>query len=109
MVVEGQLSPAGSSPAIVTQAALGGILGASVVVNIILFIIVVVLLIRTKPDTRSQSPSSSSRSKKEGQGAMDIEMKPNTECDDIVTKPNEVYGVTTTTEPHHPDTYEYVN
>ena len=66
----------------------------------------VVLLIRTK-DTSSQSPSYSSRSKeKEGEGAMDIVMKPNSDCDDIVTKPNEVYGVTTT---HHPETYEYVN
>ena len=66
-------------------------------------------VIRTK-GTSSQSPSYSSRGKeKEGQGAMDIEMKPNTDCDDIVTKPKEVYGVTTTTEPHHPETYEYVN
>ena len=69
-----------------------------------------VLFIRTKPDTSSQSPSYSSWSKeKGGEGAMDIEMKPNSDCDDIVTKPNEVYGVTTTTEPHHPETYEYVN
>ena len=91
------VSPAGSSHAVVT---LGGILGASVVVNIILLIVVVVLLIRTKGTSSQSQPSSKDN---------DIEMKPNSDCDDILTKPNEVYGVTTTTEPHHPETYEYVN
>ena len=89
---------------LVTQAVLGGLFGVSVIINIILLIAVVVFLTRTK-DTSSQPPPSSRRSKEE-----DIKMKSNSyHCDDILTKPNEVYGVTTTTEPHHPETYEYVN
>ena len=90
---------------LVTQAVLGGLFGVSVIINIILLIAVVVFLVRTK-DTSSQQPSPSSRRSKE----EDIKMKSSScHCDDILTKPNEVYGVTTTTEPHRPETYEYVN
>ena len=48
-------------------------------------------------------------------GTMDIEMKPNSlyclnsGSESIVTKPNEVYGVSMPAEPSQPATYEYVN
>ena len=62
----------------------------------------VVLFTKTK-DTSSQSAQpSSSRSK-----YNDIEMKTNSDCDDILTKPNEVYRVTTATEPCYSETYVY--
>ena len=82
-----------SSPPVVIQATLGGILGASVLINIILLTVVVVLLTKTK-DTNFQSVQPSPNRNKYN----DIEMKTNSDCDDILTKPNEVYGVTTATE-----------
>ena len=50
------------------------------------------------------------------QRTLDIEMKPNSlygqltagGSDSIVTKPNEVYGVSAPAEPSQPEAYEYV-
>ena len=92
---------------VISQAALGGVLGVSVVINIISITVIVVLLVKMRGG--QSSPSSSSRETEE-----DIDMKPNAlygfTDEGIVTKPNEVYGVTTaTTETDQPGTYEYVN
>ena len=99
---------------VVTPAVLGGILGLSVIINIILIIVLI-----TKNRKSSQSllpaPPTSVNDRVGEKGAMDIEMKPNSlygltsGSESIVTKPNEVYGVSVPTEPSHPATYEYVN
>ncbi len=81
---------------VVTSAVLGGILGLSVTINIILIIVLVI-----KKGKRSQSPLTDREGEK---GAMDIEMKPNSlyglasGSESIVTKPKEVYGVSVPTE-----------
>ncbi len=89
---------------VVTSAVLGGILGLSVTINIILIIVLVI-----KKGKHSQSPPTD-REKKKG-AIRDIEMKPNSlygltsGSESIVTKPNEVYRVSVPAEP----TYECVN
>lgn len=79
----------------ISQAALGGVLGVSVVINIISITVIVVLLVKIRGG--QFSPSSSSRETEE-----DIDMKPNAlygfTGEGIVTKPNEVYGVTSGTD-----------
>ena len=93
----------------VAPATLGGVLGLSVIINIILLIVVVVLVTKRKNTSLSLPPSTS------GAEDKDIEMKPNSlygltsGSESIVTKPNEVYGVSMTSEHGHPATYEYVN
>ncbi len=98
---------------VVTPAVLGGILGLSVIINIILIIVLI-----TKNRKSSQSlpaPPTSVNDRVGEKGAMDIEMKPNSlygltsGSESIVTKPNEVYGVSVPAESSHPATYEYVN
>ena len=93
-----------ATPAII----LGGVLGLSVIINIVLLIIVVVLVTKRKSTSLLPPPTTSVDDK-------DIEMKPNSlygltsGSESIMTKPNEVYGVSMTSEPSHPATYEYVN
>ena len=98
---------------VVTPAVLGGVLGLSVIINVILIIVVVVLV--TKKSETSQKPPTLITDREGETGTMDIEMKPNSlygltsGSESIVTKPNEVYGVSVPAEPSHPATYEYVN
>ena len=76
------------------------------IINIILLIVVIVLVIKSKSTSLSLPLSTSVAEDK------DIEMKSNSLyglTESIVTKPNEVYGVSMTSEPSHPATYEYVN
>ena len=73
----------------------GGVLGLSVILNIFLIIIAVVLVAKNRESSPSLPvpPSSAVNN----QGTLDIEMKSNSlyglTSDGIVTKPNEVYGV----------------
>ena len=99
------------SPA-VTPAILGGVLGLSVSINIILIVVVVLVTkVRVAPPI---PPDTSANEGEVKQGTLDIEMKPNSlygqltagGSDSIVTKPNEVYGVSV---PSQPEAYEYVN
>ena len=79
-------------------------MGLSVIMIVILLIIVVVLVTKHR---NTSLPSSTSEDV--------IEMKSNllygltSGSDRIVTKPNEVYGVSVPAEPSHKETYEYVN
>ena len=103
---------------IVTPAILGGVLGLSVAINIILIIVVVVVVTKVRVRVTSLSLTLPHTSVNEG-GTLDIEMKPNSlygqltaaGSDNIVTKPNEVYGVSHSVpaEPSQPEAYEYVN
>ena len=87
----------------------------SVILNIILIIIVVVLVAKNRATSPSLPvPPTGAVSEGGGnQGALDIEMNPNPLCgltsDNIVTKPNEVYGVSVPAEPSQPETYEHVS
>ena len=101
----------------VTPAALGGVLWLSVTINIILTIVVVILVTKVRV-TSPLLPTIAMVNEGEGkQGTLDIEMKRNSlygqltagGSDNIVTKPNEVYGVSVPAEPSQPETYEYVN
>ena len=97
---------------IIIPAALGGVLGVSLVINLILAITVVVLLVKVKCTT-NQSPTVISCSKDKIEEAIDIEMNPNElyagTDENIMTKPNVVYGVTLLTEPTgQSEAYEYV-
>lgn len=92
---------------------LGGLLGLSAVINIVLLITVVILAAKRRGKDNNIVPSLSPKatSVSEGDdGTKDIEMKPNSlygvtsNSERIVTKPNEVYGVS-----NHPMAYEYVN
>jgi Na+-transporting NADH:ubiquinone oxidoreductase subunit NqrF len=81
-------------------AILGGVLGLSMIINIILIIVVVILVAKNRLTSHSLSvPPNSAMNEGGGgnQGALDIEMKPNSlyglTSDGIMTKPNEVYGV----------------
>ena len=90
---------------------LGGLLGLSVVINIVLLITVVILAAkrREKDIVPSLPPMATSVSEGDA-GTKHIEMKPNSlygvtsDSERIVIKPNEVYGVS-----NHPMAYEYVN
>ena len=104
-----------SAGSVVTPAILGGVLGLSTVINVILLIVVVALATRMNNTfAPSLPPTSVTGGEGERQGTMDIEMKPNSlygltsNNESIVTKPNEVYGVSVLTEPSHPAAYEYV-
>ena len=85
----------------------GGILGLSVILNIFLIIVAVVLVAKIRASSPSLPVQSSSAVNEfEGgvnQGTLDIEMKPNSmyglTSDGIVTKPNEVYGVSVSSQP----------
>ena len=99
---------------VITQATLGGALGVSVIINIIFVTVVVLLLIKAKAEGASRSPPSpDSHSKVNKEEEMDIEMNTNLlyglTSDGIVTEPNVVYGVTTSTEPSHLGNYDYVD
>ena len=84
------------------------------ILNIFLIIILVVLVAKNRASSPSLPVPSSSAVNEGGgnQGTLDIEMKPNllygltSDSKNIVTKPNEVYGVSV---PSQPATYEYVN
>ena len=100
---------------LVTPVVLGSLLGLSVILNIFLIIVVVILVAKNRATSISQplSPSSAVNEGRGNQGTLDIEMKPNSlygltsgSENIIVTKPNEVYGVSV---PSQPATYEYVN
>jgi hypothetical protein len=98
-------------------AILGGVLGLSVIMNIILIIVVVVLVARnrlTSPSLPAPPTSAMNEGGGGNQGILDgVEMKPNSlyglTGDGIMTKPNEVYGVSLPSEPSQPATYEYVD
>ena len=88
----------------------------SVILIILILIIVVVVLVTKNRATSPSLPVPLTSAVNEGggnQGTLDIEMNPNPLhgliSDNIVTKPNEVYGVTVPAEPSQPVTYEYVN
>ena len=86
------------------------------ILNIFLIIVVVVLIVKNRASSLSVPvPPSSAVIQNEGggnQGTLDIEMKPNSlydlTSDNIVTKPNEVYGVSDSV-PSQPAIYEYIN
>ena len=92
---------------VMTPAVLGGVLGLSVIINVVVLVI--------KNSETSQKPPTLITDREEETGTMDIEMKPNSlygltsGSESIVTKPNEVYGVSVPAEPSHPATHEYVN
>ena len=81
----------------------------SVMLNIFLIIVVVVLVAKNRA-TSSSLPVPPTSAMNEERGTVDIEMKPNSlyglTSKGIITKPNEVYGVSV---PSQPATYEYVN
>ena len=96
-----------------TEGALGGVLGLSVIINVVLVIVVLVLLIKNRTTHGSVKSRSLSDHVKEREGGMHIEMNSNLSytlrmSDSIVTKPSVVYGVTTSTELSDLKTYEYV-
>ena len=82
----------------------GGVLGLSVILNIFLIIVAVVLVAKNRASSPSLPVQSSSAVNGGGgnQGTLDIEMKPNSlyglTSDGIVTKPNEVYGVSVSSQ-----------
>ena len=82
------------------------------ILNIFLIIIVVVLVAKNRASSPSLPvpPTSAMNEGGGNQGTLDIEMKPNSlyglTSDNIVTKPNEVYGVSVPAEPGQPETYE---
>ena len=82
----------------------GGVLGLSVILNIFLIIVAVVLVAKNRASSPSLPVQSSSAVNEGGgnQGTLDIEMKPNSlyglTSDGIVTKPNEVYGVSVSSQ-----------
>ena len=67
----------------------------------------------TSPSLPAVPPTSAVNEGGGNQGTLDIEMNPNPlyglTSDNIVTKPNEVYGVSVPAEPSQPATYEYLN
>ena len=83
----------------------GGVLGVSVILNIFLIIVGVVLVAKNRASSLSLPVQSSSAVNEGGgnQGTLDIEMKSNSlyglTSDGIVTKPNEVYGVSVSSQP----------
>jgi hypothetical protein len=85
-----------------------------VILNIILIIIVVVVVAKNQATSHSQlvTPTSAMNERGGNQGTLDIEMKPNSlygpTSEGIVTKPNEVYGVSVPAEPSQPATYECI-
>ena len=82
---------------IITQTILGVVLGVSVIINITLVITVAVLLIKFKAKGSSYQPPPADGRHDKGEEAEDFEMKANElYAVNIVTKPNEVYGVRTT-------------
>ena len=99
---------------VITSAILGGILGLSVIINIVL--IVFVLLVFKKRDGPIP-PSLPPEGAREGfSGPKDFEMKPNLLYDftnqgseGIATNLNEAYETPVPGEGSHPETYEYVN
>ena len=82
---------------VTTQAVLGGVLGVSLVVNLILAITVVVLLFKAKCTTNQSSPMTSCSKEKEKVELSANELYGTGES--IVIKPNVVYGMTLSTEP----------
>ena len=101
-------------PSPLTEGALGGVLGLSVIINIALIIVVLVLLIKnrtTRGSVKSFSLSDHAK-ERELQSGTDIKMNPNLLYDlmkdSIATKPNVVYGVSASTELSYLKTYEYV-
>ena len=92
---------------IVTQTTVGVVLGVSVIINITLVIIVAVLLIKIKAKGSSSQPMPADDRNEMKEETEDFEMKANElYAVNIMTKPNEVYGVTSSTGPR---TYEFVN
>ena len=91
----------------------GGTLGLSVIVIIVILLIIIVTSVskfRARGTSLALPPSTSDEEE-------DIEMKPNSVYDlrstnaseHIVTKQNEVYGVTLPVELSHEQTFNYVN
>ena len=84
----------------------------SLIINLILAIIIVMLLLKVKSTTNNSSPPVTSCSKYSTGEAMDIEMSRNElygTSENIMTKPNVVYGGIFTTEPTNESEIYYSN